>query len=168
MYTCIHTGVRSCKPESTNIGRELSGPEIGGEGTRHYRGYDRTWRIATPGKAPIECSNDPLLGGDSERPNPEDLLLSAVAACHMLWFLHVACNAGIVVSGYEDDPVGVGETTSDGAGRFLRAILRPRITVPIGADIARANAIHREVHRYCFLARSVNFPVACEPSYIEV
>ena len=51
-----------------------------GEGTRHYRGYDRTWRIATPGKPVIECSNDPLLGGDPARPNPEDLLLSSLAA----------------------------------------------------------------------------------------
>jgi organic hydroperoxide reductase OsmC/OhrA len=47
-----------------------------GDGTRRYRGYDRTWRIATPGKPPIECSNDPLLGGDPAKPNPEDLLLA--------------------------------------------------------------------------------------------
>ena len=35
-----------------------------GQGTRTYKGYDRTWRIETPGKRPVECSNDPLLGGD--------------------------------------------------------------------------------------------------------
>src|SRR5262245_12884698 len=75
-----------------------------------YRGYDRTWRIATPGKLPIECSNDPMLGGDPSKPNPEDLLLASLASCHMLWYLHLACNAGIVVKGYEDTPLGVGET----------------------------------------------------------
>ena len=139
-----------------------------GEGTRHYRGYDRSWRITTPGKLPIECSNDPLLGGDPAKPNPEDLLLSSLASCHMLWYLHLASKAGIVVRAYEDTPLGVGETGLRGEGRFLRATLRPRITVERGADLAVADALHGEVHHYCFIARSVNFPVAYEASYSEV
>jgi organic hydroperoxide reductase OsmC/OhrA len=139
-----------------------------GEGTARYRGYDRTWNIETPGKAVIECSNDPLLGGDPSRPNPEDLLLSSLSACHMLWYLHLACNAGIAVRGYEDEPEGLGESTPDGAGRFLEAVLRPRITVPRGTDLKRADAIHHEIHKVCFIARSVNFPVRYEASYEEV
>jgi organic hydroperoxide reductase OsmC/OhrA len=139
-----------------------------GEGTRRYRGYDRTWRIATPGKLPIECSNDPALGGDAAKPNPEDLLLASLAGCHMLWYLHLASEAGIVVRGYEDSPLGVGETGARGEGRFLRAVLRPRIVVARGADLARADALHREVHQYCFIARSVNFPVSYEARYVEV
>ena len=53
-----------------------------GEGTRSYRGYDRTWSATTPGKPVIHCSNDPRLGGNQALPNPEDMLLSALAACH--------------------------------------------------------------------------------------
>lgn len=68
-----------------------------GEGTAHYRAYDRTWDIAVPGKPVVSCSNDPLLGGDPGKMNPEDLLLSALSACHMLWYLHYASDAGIVV-----------------------------------------------------------------------
>ncbi len=138
-----------------------------GEGTRRYGGYDRTWRLATPGKPVIECSNDPLLGGDPGKPNPEDLLLASLSGCHMLWFLHLASNAGIVVRGYEDLAVGVGEVGPGGAGRFLRAVLRPTITLERGADLAKADALHGEVHRYCFIARSVNFPVTVEASYAE-
>ena len=138
-----------------------------GEGTARYRGYDRTWNIETPGKPVVECSNDPLLGGDPTRPNPEDLLLSSLAACHMLWYLHLACNAGIAVTGYEDEPIGTGESTPDGAGRFVEAVLRPRITVPRGTDLARAEAIHHEIHKVCFIARSVNFPVRYAPTYVE-
>ena len=48
-----------------------------------------------------------MLGGDPARPNPEDLLLSALSACHMLWFLHLASGKGIVVRSYEDAPLGV-------------------------------------------------------------
>lgn len=55
-----------------------------GQGTEHYRSYTRDWDVAIPGKPVIHCSNDPLLGGDSARMNPEDLLLSALSACHML------------------------------------------------------------------------------------
>ena len=139
-----------------------------GEGTRRYRGYDRTWRIATPGKPVVECSNDPVLGGDPARPNPEDLLLSSLAACHMLWYLHLACDAGIVVQAYEDNPLGTGETGPRGEGRFVRAVLRPRITVERGADLAKADALHHEVHHFCFIARSVNFPIAYDASYVEV
>src|ERR1700753_1201317 len=106
-----------------------------GDGTRTYRGYDRTWEIQTPGKAVVQCSNDSMLGGDPSRANPEDLLISALSACHMLWDLHRASAAGIVVVHYEDSPVGHGETDSSGAGRFLAATLRPTVHVRAGADL---------------------------------
>ena len=138
-----------------------------GTGTTTYKGYDRTWDITTAGKPTIHCSNDPLLGGDPALPNPEDLLLSALSSCHMLWYLHLASRAGVVVHGYVDRPVGVGETAPNGAGRFLRATLRPRIRVAPGTELLRADAIHHEIHAYCFIARSVNFPVEFDATYEE-
>ena len=136
-----------------------------GEGTRAYKGYDRTWDIALPCKDIIHCSNDPLLGGDPAKMNPEDLLISALSACHMLWYLHLASNAGIVVTDYRDDPIGHGETLPNGAGRFLAAVLRPKISVQEGADLGFATALHHKVHDFCFIARSVNFPVSYEPTF---
>jgi organic hydroperoxide reductase OsmC/OhrA len=138
-----------------------------GEGTRRYRGYARTWDIATPGKPVIHCSNDPLLGGDPTLPNPEDLMLATVSACHMLWYLHLACNAGIVIHSYTDDPVAIGETAPNGAGRFLSATLRPRIEVEAGADLDKAAALHNDVHQFCFIARSINFPITYAPTFVE-
>ncbi len=139
-----------------------------GDGTAHYRSYDRTWDIAVPGKPVISCSNDPLLGGDPAKMNPEDLLLSALSACHMLWYLHYAADAGIIVLAYEDTPVGIGETGPGGAGRFVSATLRPRIVMRAGADLAEAEAIHDRIHEVCFIARSVNFPVNCEPVFTVI
>ena len=122
-----------------------------GEGTRHYRKYDRTWNIETPGKPVIHCSNDPLLGGDPTLPNPEDLLLSSLSACHMLWYLHLASKAGIIVKAYKDDPLGVGETEhGTGPAALSEPTLRPTIEVEAGTDLAKAEAIHHEVHNYCF------------------
>ena len=136
-----------------------------GEGTRTYGGYERTWNIELLGKAVIACSNDPLLGGNPARMNPEDLLISALSACHMLWYLHLASNAGIVVTAYRDDPVGHGETLPSGAGRFLSAVLRPAISVREGANLALAADLHHQVGDFCFIARSVNFPVSYEPTF---
>ncbi len=100
-----------------------------GTGTSGYKAYARTWDIAVKGKEPIHCSNDPLLGGDPGKMNPEDLLLSSLSACHMLWYLHLASDAGITVMEYQDSPVATGEVFKGGAGRFISATLRPKITV---------------------------------------
>ncbi|WP_068305701.1 OsmC family protein [Pararhodobacter sp. CCB-MM2] len=136
-----------------------------GEGTAHYRAYTRDWEVAVPGKPVIPCSNDPLLGGNKGLMNPEDMLLSALSGCHMLWYLHLASDAGIVVTAYEDAPEGTGELEPGGAARFVKAVLRPRITLKPGADMARAEAIHHEIHKVCFIARSVNFPVEIQPVF---
>lgn len=136
-----------------------------GEGTRSYRAYDRTWDLAAPGKAVLSCSNDPLLGGDPTRYNPEDLLLTALSSCHMLWYLHLASDAGVVVTAYEDRPLGIGEGEPDGTGRFLKAILRPTIRLAAGTDEKRADAVHGRIHAHCFIARSVSFPVEYRASY---
>lgn len=136
-----------------------------GAGTKTYRGYQRTWNVEVPGKPTVHCSNDPELGGDPTLMNPEDMLLSALSACHMLWYLHLASSAGIVVTAYRDEPHGLGETAPDGAGRFIQATLRPRIKVLAGADLTQAALLHQEVHKYCFIARSVAFPVEIEPRF---
>ncbi|MEM6577776.1 MAG: OsmC family protein [Pseudomonadota bacterium] len=136
-----------------------------GTGTSDYHAYDRTWNIETPGKPVVECSNDPLLGGDPALHNPEDLLIAALSACHMLWYLHLASRASIPVLAYIDEPEGIGETEASGASRFVSATLRPAIEVPPGTDLEKADAIHHQIHKTCFIARSVNFPVSYEARY---
>lgn len=136
-----------------------------GDGTRGYKSYKRTWNVETPGKPVLHCSNDPLLGGDPALFNPEDLLLSSLSACHMLWYLHLASDAGFVITSYVDNPIGIGEVGPDGRGQFIRAVLRPVIALEKDADSAQADAIHARIHDYCFIARSVSFPVVCEAVY---
>lgn len=137
-----------------------------GQGTLDYHGYQRSWDITTPGKPVVHCSNDPLLGGDACLHNPEDMLIASVSACHMLWYLHLASTAGVVVLGYVDDPVGTGELSPNGAGRFVSATLQPTITLAPGIDKSRADAVHGQIHQYCFIARSLNFPVTIKASYV--
>lgn len=134
-----------------------------GTGTSTYRAYDRTWDLAVAGKPVVSCSNDPMLGGDPSKYNPEDLLITALASCHMLWYLHLCSQAHVVVTEYEDTPIGIGESEPSGKGRFLEAILRPKITITEDSSFEKAIELHQEIHQYCFIARSVNFPVTIEP-----
>src|SRR5215831_14827316 len=131
-----------------------------GTGTSGYREYERRHEIsASAQKPPIPGSSDPAFRGDPARWNPEELLVASLAACHKLWYLHLCAEAGIVVTAYVDHAEGVMEETGDGSGRFQSVILRPKVTVRSGSDLAKARALHDVAHSKCFIANSVNFPV---------
>ena len=77
----------------------------------------------------------------------------------------IHCSNDPMLGGYRDDPMGYGETLANGAGRFLSAVLRPTISVVEGTDLKIAAELHHKVDEYCFIARSVNFPVRYEPTF---
>ena len=135
-----------------------------GQGTANYRGYKRDHEISAQGKPPVPASSDPNFRGDRTRYNPEELLVASLSACHMLWYLHLCSEAGIVVTDYEDEAKGVMTETSDGGGHFTSVTLRPAVKVAAGADNELAMKLHDKAHHLCFIANSVNFPVLCEPS----
>jgi organic hydroperoxide reductase OsmC/OhrA len=134
-----------------------------GTGTSGYRDYRRSHDISGAGKETINGSSDPLFRGDAKRWNPEELLVASLSACHQLWYLHLCADAGVVVEAYEDEAQGVMEEAEDGGGRFVEVILRPRVRIAWGSDKTRALSLHLQAHAKCFIARSVNFPVRCEP-----
>src|SRR6188768_1325247 len=97
-----------------------------GTGTSGYRDYGRDLLISAEGNPPIEGSADTPFRGTPERWNPEELLLAALAQCHMLSYLHVAVVNGIVVTDYEDDAVGTMEQVGEGALLHRRLRQLPR------------------------------------------
>jgi organic hydroperoxide reductase OsmC/OhrA len=130
-----------------------------------YETYSRAYRIEIDGKPPIEGSSDATFHGDPGRHNPEDLLVAALSACHMLWYLHLCSVKDVTVLAYEDPAEGVMvEAPRD--GRFTEVTLRPRVTITADSDPARAEALHERAHAECFIANSVNFPVHCEPTIV--
>ncbi len=134
-----------------------------GTGTSHYRAYGREHIVEAEGKHSIEGSADPTFHGNPERWNPEELLLSALSQCHMLSYLHVATRNGITVVDYVDSAVGTMQQTPDGGGHFTSVTLRPRVTISDLSQTDLAWRLHAEAARLCFIASSVNFPVAHEP-----
>ena len=135
-----------------------------GTGTSDYRAYSRDHEIKIVGKrAPLAGSSDAAFRGDPARYTPEELLVASLSACHMLWFLHLCADAGIVVIEYQDAASGAMSESEDGSGEFTRVILRPRAVITDSSRIAEAVALHTRAHQLCFIARSVNFPVQHEP-----
>ncbi len=135
-----------------------------GAGTSGFRNYKRDHEISAPGKPPIPASSDPAFRGDKARYNPEELLVASLSACHMLWYLHLCADVGIVVTEYHDDASGAMAETKDGGGHFTQVTLRPVVKVAGQVDPELARRLHEQAHHLCFIANSVNFPVLCEPS----
>ena len=141
------------------VGIEWTGNR--GSGTSGYRDYGRQLVIRAEGKEPLAGSADRTFHGDADRWNPEELLVTAVAQCHMLSYLHAAVRAGVVVTAYEDRAVGR-MRQSGNAGAFEEILLRPVVTIADAAMSGAAEAAHVEANRNCFIANSVNFPVRHE------
>ncbi len=137
-----------------------------GSGTSGYRDYGRQLVVRAAGKShEIDASADATFRGDADRWNPEDLLVTALAQCHMLSYLHMAVRAGVVVTAYTDEAVGTMVQEGLG-GRFTEVVLRPVVTVADESMVEAARAAHAEASEHCFIANSVNFPVRHEPMIV--
>ncbi len=134
-----------------------------GTGTSGYRAYDRDYEITSGTKPPVAGSSDPAFRGDAARWCPEELLVAALAACHKLWYLHLCAVAGVIVTDYVDRAAGEAEMNPDGTGRFVRAVLKPEVTIAPDSDADKALALHKDAHAKCLIALSVNFPVEHAP-----
>jgi len=132
--------------------------------TTDYRSYSRNHTVSTDGRPELRGSSDPTFRGDRDRWNPEQLLLAALAQCHMLAYLHVCVTEGVVVTGYVDEATGSMTSDRDGSGRFTEALLRPRVTVADASMVEAAERAHRRANELCFIANSVSFPVRHEPT----
>jgi organic hydroperoxide reductase OsmC/OhrA len=130
-----------------------------GDGTSTYHGYSRRWRVKIDGKPDLVGSADPTFRGESEKFNPEDLLVAALSSCHMLSYLALCAQKNISVLGYRDKAWGVMKTTPNGGGRFEQVTLRPEVRVADKSKQALAKDLHEKAHSLCFIASSVSFDV---------
>jgi organic hydroperoxide reductase OsmC/OhrA len=134
-----------------------------GSGTSGYRDYGRGHVVRSASKQPIAASSDPAFRGEADRWNPEDLLVASLSQCHLLTYLHLAADNGVIVVAYTDDASGTMVEEGEG-GHFTEVTLRPRVTVADASMAGAAQALHHEAHDRCFIASSVNFPVRCAPT----
>lgn len=135
-----------------------------GNGTLNYKSYNRNHIIVADGKhTEINGSSDPSFLGDKTRYNPEDLFLSSLSACHMLWYLHLCAVHNIIVTEYLDYATGIMEETQNGSGRFTEVILNPKVRITDSNMLEKANELHEQANEMCFIANSCNFKIGHKP-----
>ncbi|MET9291288.1 OsmC family protein [Streptomyces sp. NPDC003077] len=134
-----------------------------GSGTENYRAYRRDHEVRADGPPPFQGSADPAFRGDSERWNPEQLLLASLSQCHMLTYLALCSLEGVTVTAYTDRATGTVTQDGKGGGRYTEAVLRPHVQVASAELVERARELHTAAHERCFIAASVNFPIRTEP-----
>ena len=131
-----------------------------GNGTKNYKAYNRNHNISINGKShDILASSDSAFLGDASRYNPEELLLTSVSSCHMLWYLHLCATNNINVISYNDMVEGEMEETKSGSGRFTSITLLPNIVISKDSNVEKAHKLHIEANKMCFIANSLNFKV---------
>lgn len=126
--------------------------------TLHFDGGVVVTGSSSPSVVPLPLSR-------ADAVDPEELFVASLSACHMLWFLDIACRAGWIVDDYDDAADGVLAQDADGRWRMTRVTLRPAVRFggerrPDAGERAR---LHREAHGACFIANSVRTDVRCEP-----
>ena len=130
-----------------------------GQGTITAAAYERSHDIFIDNKVKITGSSDAPFRGDITKHNPEDLFLSSLSVCHMLWYLHLCADVGIIVIEYEDNPEGNLLELETGGGYFTSVTLKPQVTIKDSSKIELANSLHIKTNEKCFIANSCNFKV---------
>jgi organic hydroperoxide reductase OsmC/OhrA len=133
-----------------------------GHGTSDYTAYDRDFLVKGEGKPEWMCSSDSAFRGNPERYNPEDMLLASLSSCHMLWYLHLCADHGIVVVAYSDLPQATMVQDATGGGKFTEVTLRPNVQITNSEQSAKAVELHKLAHERCFIANSVSFNIMIE------
>lgn len=135
-----------------------------GEGTASYTSYGRNYRVLIDGKPELVGTADPAFRGQADLHNPEDLFVTALAACHMLTYLALCAKRRIRVLAYEDEARGTMVTHATGGGKFEEVTLRPRVTVDGEEHVELATQLHDKAHELCFIAASCSIPIRHQPT----
>lgn len=123
--------------------------------------YSRNHVAMLNGQQAVNVSASVEYKGDPTCTDPEQLLINAVASCHMLTFLAIAEFQGYCVEQYEDNAVGYLEKGESTGPSVTRIELSPKVVfssdnVPSAAALGR---IHAGAHKNCFIANSIKAKV---------
>lgn len=126
-----------------------------------YEKFNRDHQVSLGGNQTIKNSAALAYFGSSDTTNPEELLVSALASCHMLTFLTVASKSGYTVDSYVDHAVATLDKNEEGRLAVTIIDLKPVIEFsgekkPTDEQI---KSMHEKAHRNCFIANSIKSKV---------
>jgi organic hydroperoxide reductase OsmC/OhrA len=117
------------------------------------------------GSVTVQGSAAAEFKGDGKSPDPEELFVGSLSACHMLTFLAIASRKRLTVDSYDDHAEGFLEKGANGRLLITRVVLRPSVRFSSDAQVDRKtlDEMHRLAHEGCFIANSVTTNVSVEP-----
>ena len=123
--------------------------------------YDRNHQVSFGNSQQVMGSSAPDFKGDPAGVDPEQLLISALASCHMLTFLAIAELKGYEVKSYDDKACGFLEKGDSGRFEVTRIQLRPKIIFSGDKkpDAEALQRMHVSAHKNCFVANSIKTKV---------
>lgn len=128
--------------------------------------YSRNHTATLNGGQTVAVSASTEYKGDPHAADPEQLLLTALASCHMLTFLAIAELQGYQVESYRDTPVAHLEKNAEGRLAVTRIELSPQVRFggDKQPDDAALEKLHNGAHRNCFIAHSITARVTVTPA----
>lgn len=126
-----------------------------------YENYNRHHTIAFSGNQTLKNSASPEYFGNSDMSNPEELLASALASCHMLTFLAIASKSGYDIQSYNCKADAVLGKNDEGRMSVTEITLTPEIVYngdkrPTDEQL---KSLHEKAHKNCFIAQSLKTKV---------
>jgi organic hydroperoxide reductase OsmC/OhrA len=117
--------------------------------------------IATDGVPPLSSAPPKDFDGPGDAWSPEHLLLASVEACFMFTFRAVARGSNFDFIALDLSAHGIVDR-EDGATRFTEIVLKPRLTLPKGADPERAHRVLDKGKTACLVTASLSVSVRLE------
>ncbi|MCL1040755.1 OsmC family protein [Shewanella marisflavi] len=103
----------------------------------------------------LEGSAAPEYQGSQDKVNPEESLLSALAACHMLSFLTIAQKKRLEVISYQDCASAELGRNSQGRTAITQITLNPKVIFNTEQSEETLAKLHALAHKHCFIANSL-------------
>jgi len=105
-------------------------------------------------------------GGPGNVWSPEHLLLAAVQSCLLFTLRAVARASNLEFVSLDVDASGTVDR-QNGVTRFTEIVLRPKLTVPTGADRALAARVLAKSEKACLISASLSTPVRMDAEILE-
>jgi len=184
-YACKTCGGElSRRPRRGSVTRERSGTAHHahiswqrGDARFSDRRYSRVHQWRFDGGAQLRASSSPHVVppplSDPAAVDPEEGFVATLSSCHMLWFLDLAAQAGLVIDRYEDHaegrlisralaPLSDAGAPAAGAPLTLQPVLgaitlSPTVTLAPGCEATPEllDRLHHDAHERCFLANAL-------------
>ena len=124
--------------------------------------YSRNHTVGLTGDQQIDVSAAVEYKGDGNCADPEQMFVSALASCHMLFYLSIAEMRGYQVESYGDNPVGYLEKSPTGGMAVTRIEMSPKVVFSGEKEVDKQTIekIYHDAHKNCFIRNSIKTEVA--------